>query len=390
MQKQKAGRKKSPKANTPKGKSSRVMHDVSEYINLYKEKNYPIRDIATHFQVSISTVYNAMVASGFSEFRPKHARMSHTRMSKEEQAIALYQSGMTRTAVVEKINIAAKTLNKILEKHNIPIRQGIDLVTSAKRAAQFSKAYNDCQLSLRETAEMFGVSHPIILRELKRNGYPIRQSVDSKNRPTFKLKHKLGGAVGLPVPKLTPKQKERRQILIRIRQKREEKLKLNRLKKYNRAQEYWQLVNEGGLSFEEAGKVFGVAGKTIERVVVKAGIDISGIALREKAVIFKEQQAIAQKYWELYSKPMSLEEVGEIFGLSDSTVRATLIKHGYEIRKRGRIENSDRNQAKPRQPKPRINRQQVHVPTEIMQATGQALDLLISNIKPNKSAFWLA
>jgi transposase len=376
MKKQNADKKKSPKA-----RSSRVMPDVSEYINLYKEKNYPIRDIATHFQVSVSTVYHAMVAAGFKEFRPKHARLSHTRMSKEEQAIALYQSGMTRTAVVEKINIAAKTLNKILEKHNIPIRQGIDLVTSAKRAAQFSIAYNDYQLSLRETAEMFGVSHPIILRELKRNGYPIRQSVDSKNRPTFKLKHKLGGAVGLPVPKLTPKQKERRQILIRIRQKREDKLKLNRLKKYSRAQEYWQLVNEGGLSFEEAGKVFGVAGKTIERVVVKAGIDISGIALREKAVILKEQQAIAQKYWELYSKPMSLEEVGAIFGLSDSTIRAALIKHGYEIRKRGRIENSDRNQAKPRQSKPRKSRLEVVIPPETLEATEQALDLLISNTK---------
>jgi transposase-like protein len=308
-------------------------------------------------------------------------------MSKEEQAIALYQTGMTRTAVVQKLNISAKTLNKVLEKHGIPIRYGVDLVTSAKRAAQFNKAYNDCQLSLRETAELFGVSHPIILRELKRNGYPIRQNVDSKNRPTFKLKHKLGGAVGIPVPKLTPKQKERRQILMRIRQKQEDKQKLDRLKKYSRAQEYWQLVNEGGLSFEEAGKVFGVSGPTIQRIIVKAGIDISGIALREKAAALKEEQAIAQKYWELYSKPMSLEEVGEIFGLSDSTVRATLIKHGYEIRKRGRIENSDRNPAKPRKTKSQRNKRQVHIPSEILQATGQALDLLISNIKPNKSAF---
>lgn len=375
------------KSKVDKKKSQKVTLDVSEYIRLYTEANYPIRDIANHYQVSVSTVYNAMVAAGFNEFRPKHSRMSHTRMSKEEKAIALYQSGMTRTAVVQKVNIGAKTLNKVLEKHGIPIRYGVDLVTSAKRAAQFSKAYNDCQLSLRETAELFGVSHPIILRELKRNGYPIRQNVNSKDRPTFKLKHKLGGAVGLPVPKLTDRQKERRQILMRIRQKREDKLKLNRLQKYSRAQEYWQLVNEGGLDFEEAGKVFQVSGQTVKRVIVQAGIDISEIARREKAAALKEEQAIAQKYWELYSKPMSLEEVGEIFGLSDSTVRATLIKHGYEIRKRGRIENSDRNQAKPRQPKPRINRQQVHVPTEIMQATGQALDLLISNIKPNKSAF---
>ena len=363
------------------------MPDVSEYIRLYVDKNYSIRDIANHLHVSTSTVYNAMVESGFNEFRPRHEKLNYSRMSKEEQAIALYQSGMTRTAVVQKVNIGAKTLNKVLEKHGIPIRYGVDLVTSAKRAAQFNKAYNDCQLSLRETAELFGVSHPIILRELKRNGYPIRQNLNSKDRPTFKLKHKLGGAVGLPVPKLTDRQKERRQILMRIRQKREDKLKLNRLQKYSRAQEYWQLVNEGGLDFEEAGKVFQVSGQTVKRVIVQAGIDISEIARREKAAALKEEQAIAQKYWELYSKPMSLEEVGEIFGLSDSTVRATLIKHGYEIRKRGRIENSDRNQAKPRQRKSQKNKHQVHIPPEIMQATGQALDLLISNIKPNKSAF---
>jgi transposase-like protein/predicted DNA-binding protein (UPF0251 family) len=379
--------KKVNKKKSSKVKAPRCMPDVSEYINLYVDKNYSIRDIANHYQVSTSTVYNAMLESGFNEFRPRHIKLNHLRMSKEEQAIALYQTGMTRTAVVQKLNISAKTLNKVLEKHGIPIRYGVDLVTSAKRAAQFNKAYNDCQLSLRETAELFGVSHPIILRELKRNGYPIRQNVDSKNRPTFKLKHKLGGAVGIPVPKLTPKQKERRQILMRIRQKQEDKQKLDRLKKYSRAQEYWQLVNEGGLSFEEAGKVFGVSGPTIQRIIVKAGIDISGIALREKAAALKEEQAIAQKYWELYSKPMSLEEVGEIFGLSDSTVRATLIKHGYEIRKRGRIENSDRNPAKPRKTKSQRNKRQVHIPSEILQATGQALDLLISNIKPNKSAF---
>ncbi|MDX2256525.1 MAG: hypothetical protein NW214_13505 [Pseudanabaenaceae cyanobacterium bins.39] len=362
------------------------MPDVSEYIRLYKEQNYPIRDIAKHFQVAISTVYNAMVAAGFSEFRPKHSRLSHTRMSKEEQAIALYQSGLTRTAVVQKLNIGAKTLNQVLEKHGIPIRRGIDLVTSANRAAQFHKAYNDYQLSLRETAELFGVSHPIILRELKRNGYPIRQSVDSKNRPTFKLKHKLGGFTGLPTPKLTPKQKERRQILMRIRQRREDNQKLKRLKKYNRAKEYWQLVNEGGLDFDEVGNLFNLSGKTVERIVVQAGIDISEIDRREKAAALKEEQAIAQKYWELYSKPMSLEEVGAVFGLSDSTIRAMLIKHGYEIRKRGRIENSDRNQSKPRQPKPKTKRLSAPIPPENMQATGQALDLLISNIKPKKSA----
>lgn len=381
MENQKADKEKSPKAKTSKARIPRVMPDVSEYIRLYQEQNYPIRDIAIHFQVSVSTVYHAMVASGFSEFRPKHARMSHTRMSKEEQAIALYQSGLTRTAVVQKLNISAKTLNKVLEKHSIPIRRGIDLVTSANRAAQFHKAYNDHQLSLRETAELFGVSHPIILRELKRNGYPIRQSVDSKNRPTFKLKHKLGGIAGLPTPKLTPKQKERRQILIRIRQKREDDQKLKRLKNYNRAKEYWQLVNEGGLDFEEVGKLFDLSGKTIERVIVRAGIDISAIALREKAAAFKEEQAIAQKYWELYSKPMSLEEVGEAFGLSDSTIRATLLRHGYEIRKRGRIENSDRNRLKPRSPKSKKIKQQAVIPSENMEATGQALDLLISNTK---------
>ncbi|ELS34755.1 MULTISPECIES: hypothetical protein [Pseudanabaena] len=381
MENQKADKEKSPKAKTSKARIPRVMPDVSEYIKLYKEQNYPIRDIATHYQVSVSTVYHAMVASGFSEFRPKHARMSHTRMSKEEQAIALYQSGLTRTAVVQKLNISARTLNKVLEKHGITIRRGIDLVTSANRAAQFHKAYNDHQLSLRETAELFGVSHPIILRELKRNGYPIRQSVDSKNRPTFKLKHKLGGIAGLPTPKLTPKQKERRQILIRIRQKREDDQKLKRLKNYNRAKEYWQLVNEGGLDFEEVGKLFNLSGKTIERVIVRAGIDISAIALREKAAAFKEEQALAQKYWELYSKPMSLEEVGEAFGLSDSTIRATLLRHGYEIRKRGRIENSDRNRLKPRSPKSKKIKQQAVIPSENMEATGQALDLLISNTK---------
>jgi hypothetical protein len=168
---------------------------------------------------------------------------------------------------------------------------------------------------------------------------------------------------------------------MRIRQRREDNQKLKRLKNYNRAKEYWQLINEGGLDFEEVGKLFDLSGKTIERVIVQAGIDISEVARRAKAAAFKEEQAIAQKYWELYSKPMSLDEVGAVFGLSDSTIRAVLIRHGYEIRKRGRIENSDRNQSKPRQPKTRKIKQSESISAKTIEATGQALNLLISNIK---------
>ncbi len=89
---------------------------VKEYIRLYTETNYPIRDIAKQCKTSVSTVYNAMVAAGFTEFRSKHSRASHTRMSMEQQAIALYQSGLTRSAIVPKLNVAARTINKIIEK----------------------------------------------------------------------------------------------------------------------------------------------------------------------------------------------------------------------------------------------------------------------------------
>ena len=54
---------------------------VKIYIRLYTEANYPIRDIAKQYRTSVSTVYNAMVAAGFTEFRSKHSRTSHTRMS---------------------------------------------------------------------------------------------------------------------------------------------------------------------------------------------------------------------------------------------------------------------------------------------------------------------
>ena len=64
-----------------------INEKVKEYIRLYTEANYPIRDIAKQCKTSVSTVYNAMVAAGFKEFRPRHSRASHTRMSMEQQAI---------------------------------------------------------------------------------------------------------------------------------------------------------------------------------------------------------------------------------------------------------------------------------------------------------------
>jgi len=377
MKKQKADKKKSPRAKTPK-----VMPDVTECIRLYKEKNYPLREIAKHFKVSVSTIYNAMTTAGFSGFRAKSSRCSNKRMSMEQQAIALYESGMTRTAVVQKLGIAARTLNAIIEKNGLPLRRGIDPVTSANRAAQYNKAYNDYKLTLRETAELFGISHPIVLQELKRNGYPIRQNKDSRKHLKFRLKHKDGGIAGLFVPKLTPRQRERRQILLRIRQRREDKRKLKQLESYSRAQEYWQLVYEGGLEFEEVGQLFNVTGKTVERVIKSSGLDLKARKERLKAAALKEEEEIAQKYWELYNQPMSLDEVGSIFGLSDSTVRAVLLRHGYETRKRGRIFNSDRNEQKPRKPK---KSKTVVVSGEKVVETQHALDLLISNKKAKKT-----
>ncbi len=49
-----------------------INEKVKEYIRLYTEANYPIRDIAKQCKTSVSTVYNAMVAAGFTEFRSKH------------------------------------------------------------------------------------------------------------------------------------------------------------------------------------------------------------------------------------------------------------------------------------------------------------------------------
>jgi hypothetical protein len=79
---------------------------------------------------------------------------------------------------------------------------------------------------------------------------------------------------------------------------------------------------------------------------------------------------------------MSLDEVGSIFGLSDSTVRAVLLRHGYETRKRGRIFNSDRNEQKPRKPK---KPKTVVVSGEKVVETQHALDLIISNKKAKKN-----
>jgi hypothetical protein len=74
---------------------------VKEYIRLYTEANYPIRDIAKQCQKSVSTVYNAMVAAGFTEFRSKHSRSSHTRMSKATERITQKSGRADRKNLVE-------------------------------------------------------------------------------------------------------------------------------------------------------------------------------------------------------------------------------------------------------------------------------------------------
>jgi len=79
MSKQKLDSKNSPE----------IAPQAAEYIRLYTEENYPLRDIANQFKVGASTVYNAMVSAGFKEFRARSSRTSHTRMSMEQQAIAL-------------------------------------------------------------------------------------------------------------------------------------------------------------------------------------------------------------------------------------------------------------------------------------------------------------
>ena len=63
-----------------------INEKVTKYIRLYKEENYPLREVAKHFKVSVSTIYNAMIK----EFRAKTSRCNNKRMSMEQQAIALF------------------------------------------------------------------------------------------------------------------------------------------------------------------------------------------------------------------------------------------------------------------------------------------------------------
>jgi len=84
MKNQKADKKKNLKGKTSKVKISKAMPDVTEYIRLYKEENYPLREVAKHFKVSVSTIYNAMTTAGFSGFRAKSSRCSNKRMSMEQ------------------------------------------------------------------------------------------------------------------------------------------------------------------------------------------------------------------------------------------------------------------------------------------------------------------
>jgi predicted DNA-binding protein YlxM (UPF0122 family) len=58
-----------------------INEKVKEYIRLYTEANYPIRDIAKQCKTSVSTVYNAMVAAGFTEFRSNFGKTLFLRLS---------------------------------------------------------------------------------------------------------------------------------------------------------------------------------------------------------------------------------------------------------------------------------------------------------------------
>ena len=65
------------KQQTNKKKTSKVMPDVTECIRLYKEENYPLREIAKHFKVSVLGIYNGINTAGFSKFKAKSSRCSH-------------------------------------------------------------------------------------------------------------------------------------------------------------------------------------------------------------------------------------------------------------------------------------------------------------------------
>ncbi|MCY7333587.1 MAG: hypothetical protein LH649_13245 [Pseudanabaena sp. CAN_BIN31] len=78
-----------------------ISERVKEYIRLYKEEDYPLREVAKHFKVSVSTIYNAMITAGFSEFRAKSSRCSNKRMSMEQQAIRCLQ--LAKRLILKKV-----------------------------------------------------------------------------------------------------------------------------------------------------------------------------------------------------------------------------------------------------------------------------------------------
>jgi DNA-directed RNA polymerase specialized sigma24 family protein len=281
------------------------------------------------FGVSHGTVSNILKRHGV---KTREGRFYRALSSKEEdEVIAAYEAGMSQREIGEVFGVHHNAVYNILKRHGIKAREpGFPRALSSEEERALVGAYLGGSSGM-VLAEMFGISFSSVYNILKRHGIKTRGGgiplALSPKEERVLISAYLGGSSGLTLARIFGISDNSVYKILKRHGVKTRELWHHRLS----PKEEDEVISayESGMSQEEISEVVGVAHGTVSNILKRHGVKTRGKWPHRALSPREEDEVIAA-----YEAGMSQAEIGEVFGVDQTTVSKILKRHGVKTRVR--------------------------------------------------------
>ena len=152
--------------------------DLEQAVKLYQE-GISVTKIIDKTNVSTATLYKELKAQGISK-RSSSNKLNYN--NRESEVVKRYKRGETVESIKDSMHISSKTLYKYLKRNNIKLRGSRDDASNLDNAV---KLYQD-GVSIRTILKETNLSSNVLYAELDNRGIERRGGINNQNRQLVK------------------------------------------------------------------------------------------------------------------------------------------------------------------------------------------------------------
>lgn len=313
---------------------SHSQEERNRWRKLY-EQGMEVPEIALQEQVDKGVIYRYLNALGISFDRTVSRPRKHDLEWKE-----LYESGGSLACIAKRYGVSTGQVKSHLEKMGVQIKTQIRPAISTQDIDRWIAGYED-GATLEDLAKAFGVSSTTIRSRLiehgvkLRNGAPNKTSDDVLNQMIVMHEKgltpkEIGKQLGLSHSTVCRNLKTKGYDVVSAHSVTEDKL------------DEWVKLYESGININELAARSGFNRNTISKHLQSRGIVLRSGGKGNSSGRVSEDMV---KEWIIqYESGVVLKKIADQYGVSDTTVKNHLKKHGVKMRSGGRLKTIKRDE----------------------------------------------